>query len=313
VELLRRVSSLSSKACVVTIGNFDGGHVGHQALISRCITLAKERKLVSVVVSFEPQPLEFFAPHKAPVRLTYWREKFDYFQSLGVERWVALPFDSTMASMHRDAFVNDLLYDKLGMRALMVGDDFRFGKDRHGGYEDLQRASVVRGFYLERAQTCFYQGRRISSRWVRDCLKDGDFALAEKLLDRPYTMQGRVIRGQQLGTKLGYPTINIPLNRLHSPLHGVYVVEVLGLGTSAVLGVASVGTRPVVDGKDVLLEVHLFDFDDDVYGRRVKVRFYRHLRKEQDFASLDALKRQIAKDCTQARLFFEQKQIKSMH
>ncbi|MGH8734008.1 MAG: bifunctional riboflavin kinase/FAD synthetase [Burkholderiales bacterium] len=282
--------------CALTIGNFDGVHRGHRALIDRVIAKAREAELTSCVLTFEPHPREFFAGDAAPARLTRLRDKLELMAQAGVEHVHVARFDSRLAAMPAERFVSDILVRDLGTRWLLVGRDFRFGAKRAGDFATLQS----HGFLVEAMPDVQFEGKRVSSSAVRAALKAGDLRGAERLLGHPYTISGRVAHGAKLGRGLGFPTANIVLRR-PPPLAGIFVVEVDNLGR----GVASVGRRPTVNPVAIpLLEVHLFDYDADLYGEHLRVRFLQKLRDEEKFDGLPALQAAIARDARQAKEYF---------
>jgi riboflavin kinase/FMN adenylyltransferase len=284
--------------CAATIGNFDGVHRGHRALIDRVVTRARELSITSCVLTFEPHPREFFAPEAAPPRLTRLREKLELMAAAGVERVHLIRFDGRFAALGATRFIEEVLLKALGTAWLLVGRDFRFGAQRKGDFAALEG----RGFALEAMPDVAFNGERVSSSAVRAALQAGDFAGAERLLGRPYSITGHVVHGAKLGQELGFPTANIAL-RQRPPLSGIYVVEVEGLGP----GVASVGLRPTVNPvAKPLLEVHLLERGGNLYGRRLHVRFLRKLRDEAKFEGLAALRAAIAQDAEQARQYFAQ-------
>jgi len=292
--------------CVATIGNFDGVHLGHRAVFQRLAAEGRALGLPTTVITFEPQPMEFFAPGQAPARLTRLREKLDALAHCGVEQVVVLPFGARLAALEARTFVQDLLVDGLGVRFLLVGDDFRFGHGRAGDYGLLQAMGREHGFAVENLNTVTHADERISSTRVREALARGDLGLARHLLGRPYRICGRVGHGDKRGRTIGYPTANINLHRRVSPLHGVYAVMVEGLADRPWPGVANIGVRPTVGGGTrYLLEVHLFDLSADLYGRHAQVEFRLKLRDEQRFDSFPALKAQIDRDAAAARAFFD--------
>lgn len=306
MKFIRGIHNLREqhRGCVLTIGNFDGVHRGHQALLSRLREEGRKRNLPVVVMLFEPQPLELFAADKAPARLTRLREKLRYLDEAGVDAVLCLRFDRRFAALSAHSFVADLLVDKLGVRLLAVGDDFRFGAGREGDFLLLQKAGADYGFDVISTQTFCDDGKRISSTAVRQALAEDNLPLAATLLGHPFSISGRVVHGDALGRTIGFPTANLPLRRYVSPVKGVYAVEVLGLGDKALPGVANIGTRPTVAGIRQQLEVHLLDVAIDLYGRHIEVVLCEKIRNEQRFSSLDALKEQIAKDVVAARTFF---------
>jgi len=286
--------------CALTIGNFDGVHVGHHALIDRVVATARELSLTSCVLTFEPHPREFFSPEAAPRRLTRLREKLELLAAAGVGRVHVIRFNARFAAMSASRFIEDVL--KIGLKTawLLVGRDFRFGAQRKGDFAALQG----HGFALEAMPDVALGGERVSSSAVRAALEAGDFARAERLLGRPYTLGGHVVHGARLGHDLGFPTANIAL-RQRPPLGGIYVVEVEAEGIKAGPGVASVGFRPTVNPLPrPLLEVHLLECGGDLYGKRLRVRFLRKLRDEAKFDGLAALRDAIAQDAAQARQYF---------
>jgi riboflavin kinase/FMN adenylyltransferase len=282
--------------CALTIGNFDGVHRGHRALIERVTAKARELSVPSCVLTFEPHPREFFAGPRAPARLTRLRDKLELLAAAGVERTHIARFDARFASLPAGRFVDEVLKKWLGVRWLLVGRDFRFGARRAGDFSILQN----RGFEVEAMPDVQFENNRVSSSAIRAALAAGDFALAQRLLGHPYTLSGRVAHGAKLGRELGFPTANIVL-RHPSPLSGIYVVDVGERGP----GVASVGRRPTVNPVEVpLLEVHLFGETRDLYGEHLKVRFLKKLRDERKFDGLPALRDAIARDAAQAREYF---------
>ncbi|KPK37515.1 MAG: FMN adenylyltransferase [Gammaproteobacteria bacterium SG8_47] len=294
------------RGCVATIGNFDGVHLGHQAVIGQLAEEAAELHLPATLISFEPQPQEYFAPDKVPPRLTRFREKVVALRRFALERMVCLRFDATLAALEPDEFIQRVLVDGLGVRYLVVGDDFRFGKARQGDFASLQRAGEEHGFEVVNMHTFLVDGERVSSTRVRYALAQGDLVMAERLLGRPYRMSGRVAHGDKRGRTIGFPTANIHLHRRASPLQGVFAVEMFGLSGQPIPGVANIGNRPTVGGTKTLLEVHLFDFDRDIYGCHVQVSFVHKLRSEMRFGSFDELRQQIQLDVQRAREFFAQ-------
>lgn len=306
MELIRGVHNLRPRhrGCVATIGNFDGVHLGHQAVLGQLAQKADQLGLPTLVITFEPQPQEFFAPGAAPARLTRFREKLQALRRYSVDRVLCVRFDQRFAALSAESFIQGLLVDKLGVRYLVVGDDFRFGTRRAGDFEMLRQAGERHGFRAVNMHAFVIDGERVSSTRIRAALAAGDLGTAEKLLGRPYRMCGRVAHGDKRGRGLGFPTANIYLHRNKTPVQGVYAVEMFGLEREPVQGVANVGNRPTVDGTRSLLEVHLFDFDEDIYGRYVNVDFLHKIRAERRFGSFEALTQQIRRDVEQARAFF---------
>jgi riboflavin kinase/FMN adenylyltransferase len=282
--------------CALTIGNFDGVHRGHRALIDRVIAKAREAELIACVLTFEPHPREFFAAGAAPARITRLRDKLELMAQAGLEQVHVARFDQRFAALPAERFVEDVLVRGLGVSWLLVGRDFRFGARRAGDFSTLQNF----GFQLEAMPDVVFDGKRVSSSAVRAALQAGDLREAERLLGHPYTISGRVAHGAKLGRGLGFPTANIVLRR-PPPIAGIFVVEVDGLGH----GVASVGRRPTVNPVAIpLLEVHLFDHDADLYGEHLRVRFLKKLRDEEKYDGLPALQAAMARDAKHAREFF---------
>jgi riboflavin kinase/FMN adenylyltransferase len=311
MQLIRGLYNLKPehKNCVVTIGNFDGMHLGHKVLIDRLTTAAKKLHVPSMVITFEPQPNEYFLHGKTPARLTKFREKLLALQQLGVNRILVLRFDTKLAAMTAEDFVKKILVDALNCKFLIVGDDFRFGKDRKGDYTLLNQMAEQYSFILEQLTTFAIAEDRVSSTRIRKALEAGDLVLTEKLLGRPFCLSGRVAHGDKRGRIIGFPTANIFLHRKAVPILGVYAVKIYGLrpNNHALFGVANVGNRPTVDGTRSLLEVHIFDFAETIYGRHVTVEFVHKLRDEKKYASFELLKEQIFRDATDARTFFKLK------
>jgi riboflavin kinase / FMN adenylyltransferase len=305
MELIHGLHNLrpQHRGCVATIGNFDGVHLGHQAVLGQLAERGAELGLPTVVITFEPHPREFFARGVAPPRLTRFREKLQALLRFSVTRVVCLRFNQALASMPAADFIQSLLVEGLAVRYLVVGDDFRFGKGREGDFTMLHAAGSEHDFQVAAMHTFYVDGLRASSTRIREALAQDDLATAEKLLGRPYRMCGRVVHGDERGRTIGFPTANIHLHRRSSPVSGVYAVEVFGLEKEPLTGVANIGTRPTVGGTESRLEVHLLDFDSDIYGRYVHVDFLHKLRPESRFESLEELVAQIRKDATAARAF----------
>ena len=292
--------------CVATIGSFDGVHLGHQAILRQLKQAADAHQLPSTVIVFEPQPHEFFSGEKAPARLMRLREKIQALFAAGVDRVLCVRFTESLRSLSADEFIEQVLVRGLGIKHLVIGDDFRFGCDRKGDFQLLQQAGNHYGFSVSDTCTLLLHGERVSSTRIRHLLELGDFAQAEELLGRPYSITGRVGYGQQLGRKLGVPTANIHLWRYRSPLHGVFAVTAIMKDRLIYQGVANVGVRPTVAGdQKPLLEVHLFDFADVIYGSIIEVVFHQKLRDEKKFASLEDLKTQLQLDINQTKTFFK--------
>ena len=306
MELIRGLHNLRPRhrGCVATLGNFDGVHLGHQAVIGQLADEAQALNLPTLVMLFEPQPQEFFDPQGAPPRLMRLREKLQALRRYSVDRVLCVNFDARFAALEPEAFIRQVLIEGLGVRTLVVGDDFRFGHRRRGDFAMLQAAGREHGFQVVNMHSLTIDGVRVSSTRVRAALAAADLAQAEKLLGRPVRLCGRVAHGDKLGRTLGVPTANIHLHRQNTPFKGIYVVEMFGLPAEPLAGVASIGTRPTVGGTRTLLEVHLLDFDRNIYGKYVHVNFLHKLRDEQRFESLDELKTHMQQDIRDARAFF---------
>ncbi len=287
--------------CVLTVGNYDGVHLGHQQIVGVLKRRAEEFRCASTVLVFEPSSKEFMDPGGAPPRLTRWREKYVALAALGVDQMVTLRFDDSMRAMSAHGFVEDLIVQGLGVRHMVVGNDFRYGARAVGTIDSLRAAGRVHGFSVEQIAPFVIDGVRVSSTAVRDRLENGDYSGAARLLGRRYRMTGRVVYGKALGRTLGYPTANLRLMRRKSPVTGILAVRVYGIGLGPLDAVASLGTRPTVNGIEPLLEVHVFDFDGDLYGRAIEVEFIAKLRDEVKFDSLDSMMVQMQIDSAQAR------------
>jgi riboflavin kinase/FMN adenylyltransferase len=303
MELVRGLHNLRERhrGCVATIGNYDGVHRGHQHMIAALRARAASLAVPAVVVTFEPTPREYFEGASAPSRLTRLREKVQALEACGVDRVVVLRFDRRMQAMGAPEFVERLLIQGLGVRHVVVGHDFHFARRREGTIETLRTAGAQHGFTVEEVGQFLLDGERVSSSLVREALNRGDLDRATRLLGRPYRMAGRVRLGKKLGRELGYPTANLALHRKVVPLWGIFAVRVSGAGLVDHPAVSSLGTRPTVNGTDPLLEVHLFDFDGDLYGRNLNVDFIERLRDERRFESLGALVEQMHRDAAAAR------------
>ena len=291
---------LAPHGSVVAVGALDGLHRGHQALLARVRERAAALSLMPLAISFEPLPRAFFARAPLP-RLGSVRDKIEGLAAAGMQAALLLRFNAALAALSAEDFVRRALLSRCGAREVWVGEDFRFGHARGGDLALLRRMGAEAGFAAHPLETHQHAGRRISSSAIRAALAGGDFAAAAALLGRPFTIGGRVLRGQQLGRMLGFPTANIRLGRRVSPIQGIFAVRVHGVAGSAMPGVASLGLRPTVGGREVLLEAHLFDYAGDLYGRHVSVEFVAKLRDEEKFADLDALTRQMHRDAAAAR------------
>ena len=309
VRLVRHLSDLPfelvANGSVVTIGSFDGLHLGHERLLENVLTISRELAVPSVLMSFEPSPKEFFSSGDPPARLMRFREKYEALQEHGVDIFYCPRFAKSMRDISSDAFIRRILIHGLNASHLVIGDDFRFARRREGGVDDLRRCQAALKYSLHQVPSINVDGIRASSTAIRTALDAGDVALATRLLGRPYRMSGKVVKGRQVGRTLGYATANVDLRRRQSAVMGIYAVTVSGIGDEIVHGVASVGTRPTFDLCKPLLEVHLFDFDRDIYGDYIHVDFIEHLRDEVKFESAEELISQMHEDASQARQILE--------
>lgn len=322
MEVFRRLPPADRRdPCALTIGNFDGVHSGHRAVLAQLRQRADELGLPTCVLTFEPHPREYFAtlaasapaapdsapraPMPVPARICTERDKLDALAECGVDRVCIAHFNASLATLAAERFIDEIIVEGLHTRYLLIGDDFRFGAKRRGDFAMLAEAAARHGFELARIATIERDGKRISSSAVREALAAGDFTRARELLGRPYFISAHVAHGRKLGRTLGYPTLNLPIPFERPAVEGVFVVRVHGLGERALPGVASLGTRPAVErnGRH-LLEVHLFDFDADLYGKLVRVEFLHKLRDEAHFDSIEALTAQIDRDAQAARAWF---------
>ena len=292
---------ISPRGSVVCIGAFDGLHLGHRHLLAEARQYADAGNLDLVVVSFEPLPREFFGRADPPPRLIRARQKFRALRDAGADAVGLLRFNQSLADTSAEVFIDALLVQRLNARRVMVGPDFFFGKGRRGNLEMLQKHGVENGFEAQAVQPQIQQGERISSSLIRADLQAGRLQEAARKLGHPYVIEGRVVRGKQLGRTLGYPTANIRLQGRKPALMGIYATWIHGVGSAPVAGVSSLGTRPTVNGREPLLEAHLFDFDGDLYGKHLQVEFVRKLRDEEKFDDLAALVQQMDRDAAQAR------------
>lgn len=303
--VFRGVPERATTSTVLTIGNFDGVHLGHRALLGELMAKARELALPATVLTFEPHPRELFAPDQAPARLASMRDKLELLAECGVDRVHVCRFDRRLAGLTAEQFIERILVRGLSVRHLIIGDDFRFGKARAGDFSLLRRVGRELGFVVEAMHTVDFNGQRVSSSAVRDALAAGDIERAEMLLGRPFVIAGRVMDGRKIGRSIGFPTANIQVRRKRLPLSGVFAVKVSGIDSKPLPGAANIGVRPTVaEGLKPVLEVHLLDFDRDIYGRHVDVNFMHKLRSEAKFESLDALKAQIARDVADVRAYF---------
>lgn len=303
MELIRGIHNIQTRhrGCVLTIGNFDGVHRGHAEVIANLVKKARQLELPATLMTFEPQPQELFAGQNAPARISLLRDKIALLAELGVDRLLCVRFDKKFAQLPPEQFIESLLVDKLGVRYLVVGDDFCFGQQRRGNFDMLKQAGEQHGFAVVSTDSFLVGDQRVSSTMVRDALAKGNLELTRRLLGHPYTLSGRVVHGQQLGRTLGFPTANIALKRQVVPVRGVFAARLSWPGSTPFDGVANVGFRPTVKGQNCLLEVNLFDFSGDLYGQRVEVELVAKIRDEKPFHSLDALQKQIMNDADKAK------------
>lgn len=306
MQLVRGIHNIrtSDNGCVLTIGNFDGVHLGHQRVIAALVAKANELNLVPAVMVFEPQPQELFNPQMAPARLSRLRDKYSLLKKLGVKRLICVNFTHQFASQSAEEFIEELLVNKLGVKHLIIGDDFRFGKNRLGNFTMLKSAGLNLGFDVTDTASYKMLDCRISSTEVRKALQQDKLISAEQMLGRKYSIIGRVVHGDKQGRNLGFPTANVLLKRCVSPVSGVYAVQV-NIADNRCFGVANIGSRPTVNGIRQQLEVHIFDFENNLYGQQIEVALLKKLRSEQRFASLDELTAQITKDSEQARQYVQ--------
>ena len=314
MELIRGIHNIKPhhQGCVLTIGNFDGVHLGHQEVLRQVSEQARVLGLPSTVMTFDPQPLELFARDKAPARLTRLRDKYVQLSKLDIERLLCVNFNHQFANQSADEFISDLLVKRLGVKFLVVGDDFCFGKGRKGNFSMLQEAGKVHGFTVVSTQSFCLKQLRVSSTAIREALAQDKLDAAAEMLGRDYSISGRVSHGRKLGRTIGFPTANIPLKRCVSPVSGVYTVEALGLGGEPIGGVANIGNRPTVNGVRQQLEVHLFDFKANLYGKQLEIVLLDKIRDEHKFESFEALKQQIELDAEAARVWLQQRKVQAV-
>ncbi len=307
MRITRGIPAVAHSPVALTIGNFDGVHLGHRAMLDELARASHRLGILSCVMIFEPQPREFFAPDKAPARLTSLREKLEQLEACGVNHVHVCRFNYAFAQIAAQDFIERVLVRGLGVRWLQVGDDFRFGSRRAGDFVMLKQEAPRLGFEVKALPSVMVEGLRVSSTAVRDALAAGDCARAARLLGRTYGIGGRVVRGDQLGRKLGYPTANVQMKHNRAPLCGIFAVEVHGAAQNVVRGAASLGVRPTVkvQGASAVLEVYLFDFKEEIYGHSIRVDFLHKLRDEEKYADLETLKRQIALDVENAQKYFQ--------
>lgn len=308
MQIIRGINQLQhfAQGCVLTIGNFDGVHIGHSVVINKLAEKGRLLGLPVVVMVFEPQPLEFFLKNNAPSRLTRLREKILHIIHLPVDHFLISRFNQQLADLDPEYFIQEILVRRLNVKYLVVGDDFHFGKARRGNFSLLQAAGKQYDFNVIDTASYAVKGSRVSSTLIRDALSCGDLGKAKSLLGRDYSVCGRVVHGEKLGRKIGFPTANIQMLRKNTPIQGVFAVTMTGIGERTICGVANVGARPTVNGKGkVLLETHLFNFNQDIYGKYVEVHFKHKIRSEMCFQSVDDLKQQIQLDTAQAKTLLQ--------
>lgn len=305
-DLIRDFYNIKAKhlGCVITIGNFDGVHVGHKSLIEKLKKLSATLDTTSLVMTFEPQPLEYFNPDSCVPRLTRLREKFHHLAKTGVDAVLVSRFNSVFAKKSADMFLKEILVDRLKIKAILVGEDFRFGYKREGDIDLLKKMGERYGFLVNIMPNVMLHEERVSSTSIRKALLNADQGYAEQLLGRPFTMMGRIVYGSQLGRQLGFPTANIYLHRKATPIKGIYIVRLYGISEKGLPGVANVGVRPTIGGTRILLEVYLFNFNQNIYGKYVTVEFCKKLREEVRFANLELLKNQMVLDANDASNYF---------
>lgn len=311
MEFIRGEHNIKAQhyGCVASVGNYDGLHPGHQQVIQALVAYGKQINLPVTIVSFEPHPVEFFAPSSAPPRLMTVREKLEALHELRVDRFLCLRFNRELARTEPEEFIQNLLIDKLGVRIIVVGDDFRYGRMRRGDFKMLSSIGSQYGMEVYRTESFLEGGDRVSSTRIRESLAAGEIEQANRLLGRDYSISGRVVRGDGNGAKWGFATANIRLKYQNPALTGIFVVEVdFGDGTT-VPAVASLGVRPTVGGKFFVLEVHILDFESNIYGRRIRVRFKRKLRDEVNFLSIDLMYHQIRQDVLHTREYFQHRSL----
>ncbi|MBT4451808.1 MAG: bifunctional riboflavin kinase/FAD synthetase [Gammaproteobacteria bacterium] len=311
MKLIRGLHNLNQPlpGCVATIGNFDGLHLGHQHVINQLKAVAEIKNLPSVVIVFEPQPVEYFAPEKAPRRLARFRDKINHISDMGIDIMVCLQFNKELAQLTAAQFVEKILIDRLNLKHLVIGDDFRFGKERCGDFKFLQHSGQKLGFEVENSHTLLIDDQRVSSTRIRQCLANNDMLQARQLLGHPYTLSGRVAHGKKLGRELGFPTINLKMGKRPIAVNGIFAVLVKGIDNRTLRGVASIGTRPTVNGVGTILEVYILNFSEQVYGYCVDVEILHKIRNEEKFDSLDILVEKINQDIDKAHTYFEHNEI----
>ncbi len=304
--IFRGLQSSDHQPVALTIGNFDGVHLGHKALLARLMDAAKSRGIPSAVIIFEPHPREFFTPKQAPARLTSLREKLELLAELGVDRVHICNFNTQFAQMSASSFI-DALYKKLSVKYVLIGDDFRFGSGRSGDFALMEKIAGQQGFSVEAMHSVLFDGLRVSSTAVRAALAAGNMRSAARFLGRQYSISGRVVHGDKLGREIGFPTANVQMKHNRPPLSGIYVVRVSGDHISHLQGAASLGVRPTVhENGRAVLEIHLLDFAQEIYGQHLRVEFLHKLRNEEKYPDLKSLTQQIALDVENTRKWFKE-------
>ncbi|MFM1806189.1 MAG: hypothetical protein RL212_448 [Pseudomonadota bacterium] len=311
MKVIRGIPPVSNwTPCALTIGNFDGVHRGHQALLKKLVQTAKEKNIQSCVMTFEPHPIEYFAPEKAPSRILSLRDKLEALAEVGIDQVLVIHFNQHFANLSPTEFVEKILVKGLQVQSILIGDDFHYGAKRAGNFSSLCEAGQKYGFTVERMDTLEENNQRISSSATREALNQGDLNLARQLLGRPYMLSGHVLHGQKLGRTLGFPTLNVSLaNKLHRrkpAAQGIFIAQVHGLSDNPLPAVASLGQRPTVDDSGrYLLEVHIFNFNQSVYGKLVRIELLEKIRDEAKYNDLETLKNAIDQDATAAKNYFE--------
>ena len=304
---IKAVNEILNQGSVVTIGVFDGLHLGHQVLINRAIEKATELSLPSVVFSFEPTPNDYFAKNEKQLRLNSFRQKYNLIKAMGVNNFYVPPFDSKMEELAVDEFIDLHLLKNLNVKHLIVGDDFRFAKNKAGSIKELEESAKINHFSVESISTVEINSKRVSSTLIRKFLFDNQLEVANEYLGSNYSIEGKVIAGQQLGRTIGVPTANVDIGKLNNPLRGVFCVKVnIENDEQTYFGVANIGYKPTVEGKTLNLEVHILNFDQDIYKSRIQVEFMRYLRGEKKFNGVDELKAQINLDIKEAKEYFKE-------
>lgn len=306
MELIRDLHNLKKNNghCVATIGNFDGIHIGHHKILQQLKEKSAQLKLPSTVVLFEPQPQEFFKPDTAPARVMRFRDKVEKLAQMDIDCTLCLRFNHRLANLKAEEFIDRVLVSGLGVRYLIVGHDFRFGKGRKGDFHLLESYGEQHDFSVVLTEACKINDRRVSSTWLREALGAGDMNLAAELLGHPFSISGRIVHGDKRGKELGYPTININLHRLHSPVSGIFISQVIGLDERPLPAVTSIGTRPVFEGAQMNMETYILDFDRDVYGYRVRVELFDKIREEMAFIGIEELRNAIEQDVEETKKYF---------